>query len=310
MKTQHLEFYSDGIRLEGLLQLPREPSGSRLPIVLLCSGYQGLKELIPGKLWGPFTDAGYACFAFDYRGFGTSDGERGRVLPLEQVEDVRNAVSFLQQRPEIDPDAIGVLGWGLGGGIVVQAAADDRRIKVVACLSGIGDAGRAVEQSRTYYDWLLTQDRLEEDRTQRAVTGESRRVSPWDVVPLDPVTRGNVDEDMYGNHERFGVDEVSLQSAEGYYAFRPEQVVDRISPRPILIVHGTRNTLHPINEARSLYERARQPKEIIEIVDAHHLDWIQPGAPGYVTTIPRIIDWFHSNLPVAVARAQRPVGTR
>ena len=37
------------------------------------------------NLWGAFTAAGNVCFAFDYRGFGTGDGERGRVLPQERL---------------------------------------------------------------------------------------------------------------------------------------------------------------------------------------------------------------------------------
>lgn len=303
MHTRSLEFYSDGIRLAGLLQLPDGAQPAQgWPVVPLCSGFQGLKELIPAKLWAPFTAAGYACFAFDYRGFGGSDGERGRVLPQEQVEDVVNAVSFLRQQPDLDCDRIGFLGWGLGGGIVVQAAAQDPRVQVVACLNGVGDAGRAVRDSRPYADWLGMQDRIAADRAQRVLTGRSDLVSPWEVVPLEPVTRATVEEDMYGNHEGFGVD-VSLQSAEAYYAFRPELVADRISPRPLLIVHGMRNALHPISEAHSLYARAREPKELIEIPTAQHLDWIQPGSPLYAAMVPRIIDWFQRHLPAAVGQA-------
>lgn len=298
MDMRQFEFYSDGVRLKGLLQLPPNRSaGDRLPVVLLCSGFQGLKELIPAKLWGPFTAAGYACFAFDYRGFGGSEGERGRVLPMEQVEDIMSAVTLLQQLPELDPERIGVLGWGLGGGIAVQAAADDPRIAAVACLNGVGDAGRAVRTSHTYAAWLAMQDRIAADRVQRVLTGRSQLVSPWDVVSLDPPTHSNVQEDMYGNHPAFGV-EVSLQSAEAYYSFRPELVADRISPRPLLIVHGRRNALHPVEEARSLFERARKPKELIEVPTGQHLDWIQPGDPLYSATIPRVIAWFHRHLPV------------
>jgi len=297
MQTRPLQFYSDGVRLDGLLQVP-ESSGSphRHPVLLLCSGYQGLKELIPAKLWGPLTDAGYACFAFDYRGFGTSDGERGRVLPSEQVEDVRNAITLLQQQPDLDPERVGLIGWGFGGGIVVQAGAEDPRAVAVACLNGVGDAGRTVRDSHAYPDWLAMQDRLAADLVQRVLTGRSELVGPWEVVTLDPVTRVNVDEDMYGRHERFGVN-VSLQSAEAYYAFQPELVVDRIAPRPLLIVHGRRNALHPIDEARALYARAREPKELIEIPDGRHLDWIQPEDPLYATTMPRIVDWFRRHLP-------------
>ena len=256
---------------------------------------------MPAKLWEPFTAAGYACFAFDYRGFGTRDGERGRVLPHEQAEDVRNAITLLQQQPELDPERIGLLGWGLGGGIVVQAGAEDSRVRAVACLNGVGDTGRAVRDSRPYADWLAMQDRLATDRVARVLTGRSQRVSPWEVVCLDPTTRANVNGDMYGNHERFGV-EVSLQSAEAYYAFQPERVVDRISPRPLLIVHGGRNALHPIDEARSLYTHAREPKELFEIVEGQHLDWIQPGDPLYATTVPRFIDWFQRCLSHEVAQ--------
>ncbi len=298
MRTRRCEFYSDGIRLEGLLQLPEDTThtGSRATIVL-CSGFQGLKALIPAKLWGPLTDAGYACFAFDYRGFGTSEGERGRVLPREQVEDIRSAVTYLQQQREVDTSRIGLIGWGFGGGVVVQAAAEEKRVRAVACLNGVGDAGRAVRDSRPYADWLAMQDRIAEDRVRRVLTGQSQKVSPWDVVPLDSVTRVRVDEDMYARFAAFGV-EVTLQSAEAYYAFRPELVADRISPRPLLIVHGVRDALHPIDEARSLYAHARDPKELIEIPEGHHLDWIEPGHPLYLATIPRIVNWFLQRLPV------------
>ncbi len=301
MQTRNVEFYSDGIRLDGILQLPDGlENKQQAPVVLLCSGFQGLKELIPAKLWGPFTDAGYACFAFDYRGFGTSEGERGRVLPEEQVEDIENAITFLQQQPELDPERIGLLGWGLAGGLVVQAAAEDQRVSAVASLSGVGDAGRAVRDTRTYADWLAIQDRIAEDRARRVTTGRTQLVSPGEVVPLDPDTNDNVQEDMYGNHDRFGVD-VSLQSAEAYYAFRPELVAALISPRPLLIVHGARNALHPIDEARSLYAHAQEPKKLIEIPEGNHLNWIQPGDPLYKNTVPQIVAWFQQYLPVEAA---------
>ncbi len=303
MRTRRCVFYSDGIRLDGLLQLPDgAPGDGPRPVILLCSGFQGLKELIPAKLWGPLTDAGYACFSFDYRGFGTSDGERGRVQPREQVEDIGSAITFLQQQSELNRERIALVGWGFGGGIVVQAAADDSRIQAVACLNGVGDAGRAVRASRTSADWLAIQDRIAEDRVQRVLTGRSRKVSPWDVVPLDPVTRVRVDDDMYARFKAFGV-EVTLRSAEAYYAFRPELGVERISPRALLIVHGVRNALHPIDEARCLFAHAREPKELIEIPEGHHLDWIEPGHPLYLATIPRIVNWFRQHFPVQVDKA-------
>lgn len=293
LRTDEVIFYSDGIRLEGLLQMP-DGGGDRderLPAVVLCSGYQGLKEIMPARFWGPLTAAGYACLAFDYRGFGTSEGERGRLIPSEFVEDLCNAVTFLEQRPEIDSRRIAALGWGLGGGIVVQAAAEDARIRAVVCVNGVGDAGRAVRASRTERDWHAMLDQIDEDRRRRVVTGRSRLVSPWDVVPLDPSTWVLVEEDMYGRHARFGVD-ITLRSAEAYYAFRPERVVHQISPRPLLIVHGADNELHPVEEARSLYAHAREPKELMEIPGGKHLDWIVLDSPVRGQVLSRIVQWL------------------
>jgi len=302
MCTCAVEFYSDGTRLDGLLQLPHtEFASGSLPAVILCSGFQGLKELIPAKLWGPLVDAGIACFAFDYRGFGTSDGIRGRVLPREQVEDIRHAITVLQQRPEIDSDRVALLGWGLGGGLVIQAAADDARVRAVACLNGVGDVGRASREGRSYAEWLALQDRIAVDRVQRVLTGQSEVVSPWEIVVLDAVTRANVDTDMYGNHARFGL-ESTLQSAEACFEFRPELVVDRISPRPLLLIHGVRNELYPIDEARGLFARACEPKTLIEIENGHHLDWIQPDDPKYNAVMSQIVDWFSLHLSQSVSR--------
>jgi alpha-beta hydrolase superfamily lysophospholipase len=297
MLTRALSFFSDRIRLDGLLQLPDGlMPGERRPAIVLCSGFQGLKELIPAKLWGPLTEAGFVCFAFDYRGLGTSAGERGRIIPVEQVADVKATVTAVQQQPEVDRTRIGLVGWGFGGGIVVQAAAEDERVRAVVCLNGIGDAGRAVQGTRSAEDWRAVQEAIAADRIERARTGWSRLVSPWIVVPLDPHTRQNVDEDMYGNHPRFAQSPVTLQSAEAYYAFQPELAAERISPRPLLIVHGQRNALHSIEEARRLYGRAGEPKELIEIPSAHHLDWIQPSDPLYAEYVPRIVSWLQGNL--------------
>jgi hypothetical protein len=139
------------------------------------------------------------------------------------------------------------------------------------------------------------QDRIASDRVRRVLTGRSERVGPWEVVPLDPATRANVDDDMYGKHDRFGVD-VSLQSAEAYYEFRPEAVVGRISPRPLLLVHGRANALHPIDEAYQLFSRAGEPKQLMELPTAQHLDWIQPGSPLYADTVSRVAAWLTTHL--------------
>ncbi|MBI3709787.1 MAG: alpha/beta fold hydrolase, partial [Proteobacteria bacterium] len=177
MKTRAVEFFSDGIRLEGMIQTADGlKTGERRPVVLICSGLHGLKEWVPARWWPQLIDAGYSCFAFDYRGFGSSDGTRGRMIPREEIADVRNAITFLQQQPEIDPARIALIGWGLGGGIVIATAAEDPRIRAVVCANGAGDYGRTVRDAVTYPRWLRWQERIAADRVARVLTGASAMV--------------------------------------------------------------------------------------------------------------------------------------
>src|SRR4029077_13338174 len=126
MVRRPVSFFSARLRLDGDLYLPEDvPPGARLPAVIPCSGYSGLKDIHPARFARALVPHGYACLAFDYRGFGASEGERGRLVPQEQVEDVRAAVSFLASVPEVDGDRIALLGWALGGGVVIAEAADD-----------------------------------------------------------------------------------------------------------------------------------------------------------------------------------------
>jgi pimeloyl-ACP methyl ester carboxylesterase len=300
VRTRPVQFYSDGIRLEGLLHAPEDADGGPDAAIIVCSGYQGLKEWIPARICPELVGAGYACLAFDYRGFGTSEGERGRLLPQELVDDVKNAVTYLAQQPEIDAHRIGLAGWGFGGGIVVQAAADDRRVQAVACLNGLGHAGRVVRDGVPYAQWLTMQERIEEDRVRRVLTGRSQYVPQREMI-LPGTARTPEDDRFDADVSALGraiVEEISLQSAEAYYDFRPELVVGSISPRPLFIMHGARNVYHPIDEAHSLYQLAGEPKQLIEVPGAGHLDWIHPNSPLYRPNMARVVEWFRQHLRV------------
>ena len=72
MREEKVSFYSVGENLAGLLRLPDKFEG-KLPVIVQGTGFISIKEL---KTYVPYherlTDAGYAVFIFDYRGFGES----------------------------------------------------------------------------------------------------------------------------------------------------------------------------------------------------------------------------------------------
>ena len=87
-------------------------------------------------------DLGYVTLAFDMRGCGESEGEHGRVICLEQVEDTRNALTFLAQQDCVDPARIGAIGSSFGGAVAVYRAAWIARLAAVMSNGGWGDGER------------------------------------------------------------------------------------------------------------------------------------------------------------------------
>ncbi len=288
MLSRPVTFYSEGLRLDGDLLSP-ERAGRR-PAIVALSGYQGLKGIHPARFARALVPAGYVCLAFDYRGFGASEGPRGRLVPQEQVEDARAAVSFLAAQPEVDPERIGLLGWALGGGVAIASAADDPLVRAVAAANPIGDGARSVRFMHDEVSWGELQAAIAEDRARRAVEGASRLVPTFDVVRLDEVTRRYVDEELY-REPGFGAD-VTLESTELLLRFRPELVVDRIAPRPLLLVHGAENRLHSPEESRELYRRARDPKELVLLEGAGHCEWMYDDHATFLRIVAVLRDFF------------------
>src|SRR5207248_2589251 len=172
MERRPVTFFSDGLRLDGELHLPTglEP-GDRRPAVITCSGYQGLKAIHPARFARALAPAGYVCLAFDYRGFGRSEGARGRLVPQEQCEDLRAGISFLETVPEVDPDAISLVGWALGGGVAIAAAVDDDPVRSVVAINPIADGLRSTRFMHDDDSWHRLLERVEADRRLRAVEG-------------------------------------------------------------------------------------------------------------------------------------------
>src|SRR2546428_13690414 len=98
------------------LHRPESPD-DRPPFIVQGPGWLGLAD---AKLYVPyheaFTDAGFAVLIFDYRGFGDSEGDRGTISPVWQIEDWRNAIAYMRSRDDMDGERAAVFGSGGTGG--------------------------------------------------------------------------------------------------------------------------------------------------------------------------------------------------
>ena len=98
---RQVEFTSDGLTLRGLLEIPGDISPDvKNAAFIILHGFGGTSEGRDAKNAAAFIGSlGYATLLFDFRGCGKSDGERGRIICLEQVRDTQNAITFLESQP-------------------------------------------------------------------------------------------------------------------------------------------------------------------------------------------------------------------
>lgn len=295
MSSTPLPFFSNGYRLDADLHLPDdEGAGAPYPIVIAASGYQGLKVIHPERFARALTPRGYAVLAFDYRGFGLSEGERGRLVAQEWVLDVRAAVDRVSCHPQLDAERVALIGWGLGGGVVVSEASEDPRVKVLACCNGIADGYRSTQKMHDEQTWGSLLRRIEADRERRTTLGRSEITSPWDIVRLDLDDRTDdyVGEELY-KAPGFGAG-VNLESADYLLRFQPQEDATKLKHTPLLVVHGEKNELHKVEEAHSLYDAASGPKKLEILEGKWHTEWMFDGDPTFKHMI-EVIDGFFTD---------------
>jgi pimeloyl-ACP methyl ester carboxylesterase len=131
-----VSFDSGGVRCAGV-HLPGQSDAfvgedGRRPCVVLAHGFAGTVDsgLLPFA--ERFAAAGVDALAFDYRHFGSSDGEPRQLLSiLRQLEDYAAAIAFARTLEDIDPDRVVVWGSSYAGGHVVPVAVADGRVAAV-----------------------------------------------------------------------------------------------------------------------------------------------------------------------------------
>jgi fermentation-respiration switch protein FrsA (DUF1100 family) len=269
------------------------PKGEKRPGVVLCHGFTAVKEVLLPDIARRLTRSGYIALTFDYRFLGESGGEpRRQIIPMLQIEDIRNAVTFMQHQPEVYSDRIGLLGVSLGGANVSYAAGVEDRVKATASVCGIGDCGRWIRDACHFWEWRALQQRLADDRRERVLHGRLQYVQAKDIVPEPESTTKLFNQILY-QYPQWSR-EITLASGEALIAYKPESVVQNISPRAILWLHGEVDERVSMEESIAMYEKARNPKKLVILPGLGHSDII--SGPGLEQSFPHINAWFAEHL--------------
>ena len=260
-----IQFESDGLSLSGIIRYPEDMApGERRCAFIVLHGFGSNKNA--GNVCQPvemLSRLGYVTMRFDFRGCGESDGKKGHLICLEQVQDTRNAISILAEQADVDAERIGLLGSSFGAAVALYTAGVDERVAAVISSGGWGNGERKFRGQHAGEEaWDKFSKMLEEGRRVLKETGESLIISRYDIVPIPEHLRGHL--------AKGSILDFTADTALSMFDFNAEEVVSQISPRPLLLLHSSEDSVTPTEQSLEIYKRANQPTDLHLFAETDH----------------------------------------
>jgi fermentation-respiration switch protein FrsA (DUF1100 family) len=244
-----------GLDIVGELYLPGEGNGL-FPTVCICHG-------IPAKSPDP-NHKGYPLLAerICHHGFAVlifnfrgTGASGGNLDILGWTRDLKSAIDYLCTLPEVDKSRLSLLGFSGGAAVSVYVAAQDRRVSSIATCACPAEFGFLTEVNEP-----------------QAVVNHFRSIGAIR------------DKDFpYSAQEWLG----------GFRLVSPINYVARIAPRPLLLVHGSRDETVEVSHAYKLYAEAGEPKQLIIFEGAEHRLRQNDKA------MTAVLDWLKSHVQIS-----------
>jgi uncharacterized protein len=296
---EDIEFDAEGALLRGWFYTPDgNATNGPSPCVVMAHGWSSTKEMYLDRFAEVFAAAGLAVLVFDNRGWGDSGTAPGKprheIDPWEQVRDYQHAITHAQNRPEVDPDRIGVWGTSFSAAHAFVVAAIDRRVKAVSGQAPF-ISGRATYANLVRVNNLVAGPEIfTADRRARA-DGKAPAMVP--VIGTDPgelVGLPTPDSYEYFSHARAELDpswpnEVTLRSLDLIYGYEPARYLPDITPTPLLMIVGREDGLTGGNLAAAAYQSAAEPKRIVFLPGGHFAAYT---GDGFTVASQAARDWF------------------
>lgn len=272
-----------GMKVAGNLFKPKGPNPSAKNAAIIVGHPMGaVKEQSANLYATKMAEQGFVTLSLDLSFWGESEGvPRNAVLPDLYSEDFSAAVDFLGTRPFVDRERIGVIGICGSGSFAISAAKIDPRLKAIATVS-MYDMGAANRNGLKHGVTLeQRQQILREAAEQRYVEFQGGAVKHTGGTPLK--LTGNAIGDEFFDFYRTPRGEVTpagaskltttmptLTSNVKFMNFYPFDDIETISPRPLLLITGS--DAHSREFSEDAYKRSAEPKELLIIPGAGHVD--------------------------------------
>ena len=314
-----------GFEVAAHLYLPENFAGDgKYKAVVISGPFGAVKEQVSGLYAQEFAKKGFVAVAFDPSTTGQSSGaRRDMASPDIFTEDYSAAVDFVTNLTFVDPEAVGAVGICGLSGMAITAAVNDVRIKAVAvsAMYDMSDSIRNHYRGAYYTDSqrLAVKKHLAAMRDREAKSGQAIRdahevavnaqggTESFDTMFPDtlPADADPVIKDFFGYYVTRAYHPRAVNSNTsawdslvpyGFFNFRLMENISELAPRPLLLVTGDK--AHSRYFSENVYQKAAEPKEMIVVPGATHVDLYDQ-----MNRIPfdRIIGFFEKNLKQASA---------
>lgn len=270
-----------GITLVADMYTPKDIEG-KLPALAVCGPFGAVKEQASGLYAQSMAEHGFLTIAFDPSFTGESTGTpRYMASPDINTEDFQAAVDFLSTHKDVDHEKIGIIGICGWGGMAINAAALDTRIKATV-------AATMYDMSRVNANGYFDNDDNEEARYQNKIVLNKQRIIDYQnqnykraggVVDPLPEDAPYYVKDYYDYYKtNRGYHQRSLNSNEGWntigcmsFINQPILAYCHEIRSAVLLIHGQK--AHSCYFSEDTYKRLKgDNKELMIIPNAVHTD--------------------------------------
>ncbi len=268
----------------------RSQEMTQSPAVLLCNGFCSIQDVLLPDIAAQFAQAGYHAITFDYRGFGDSEGEPGRVVPACQIEDIISVLQWCQSQEFIDPARIGLWGTSLGGCHVFEVAVRHPDVKCIISQMAFADG-----------EFLVTQDMEpnEKKRFMATLTRMARKKKLTGEELLVPIIKVMTDEESRIFFKQLKKDYPASDITIPYLTvleailYRPAEAAAQVL-QPTLVMLAEKDKVVPVANGIALYQAITAEKSCRIQLNASHYDMFRP--PHLPEVAAQEIEWLRAHL--------------
>lgn len=274
-----------GITLAADLYMPKNRNG-KMAALAVAGPFGAVKEQASGLYAQKLAEMGFLTIAFDPSFIGESGGRARNVAsPDINTEDFSAAVDYLSNRSDVNPDKIGIVGICGFGGMAINAAAMDTRIKATVT-STMYDMSRVIANG--YFDYEKDGDTLKKERMDRRKALNQQRTEDYKngsykrdggVVDPLPADAPQFVKDYYDYYKtKRGYHPRSLNSNDGWnvtsalsFTNMPLLAYADEIESPVLIIHGEK--AHSRYFSEDAFKKLKgNNKELLIVPGANHTD--------------------------------------